>query len=159
MITRFEWRGRLGAWTRRSDVAEAEGGRVPASEQAIELAQLAAVAADDKRADEVVVFDVSDQLSIIDVFVLCSADSERQVEAVVDAIHEKLAATGSKPVRTEGRRENRWVLLDYADVVIHVQHQEEREFYSLERLWADCPRIEVPQVVLSPGSSDPEADR
>lgn len=129
---------------------------MPATEHSIELAQLAAVAAEDKKARDILAFDVADRLAITDVFVVCSAGSERQVDAVVDAIHEKLLTVGVKPVRTEGQKERRWVLLDYADVVIHVQHTDEREFYSLERLWRDCPQIELPQTV-SAGSSDAEA--
>ena len=130
---------------------------MPATERAIELAQLAAAAADDKKASDIVAFDVADRLAITDVFVLCSAGSERQVDAVVDAIHERLLAVGAKPIRSEGQKESRWVLLDYADVVIHVQHTDEREFYSLERLWRDCPQIELPEAVAA-GAPDTGAE-
>ena len=91
---------------------------------------------------DVTVLDVSDQLVITDVFVIASAHNERQVGAIVDNIEEKLREAGTKPVRREGAREGRWVLLDFVDVVVHVQHTEERSFYGLERLWKDCPRIE-----------------
>ncbi|KOV82743.1 Iojap family protein [Nocardia sp. NRRL S-836] len=106
------------------------------------MALVAANAAADKKAHDVTVLDVSDQLVITDVFVIASAPNERQVGAIVDNIEEKLREAGTKPVRREGAREGRWVLLDFVDVVVHVQHVEERSFYGLERLWKDCPRIE-----------------
>lgn len=112
-----------------------------ATPRAIELATLAARAAEDKLASDVVLFDVSEQLYITDVFVICSASNDRQVRAVVDAIEEALLEAGAKPVRREGQKDARWVLLDYADVVVHVQHADERAFYALERLWNDCPVI------------------
>lgn len=116
---------------------------MPASERARELALAAAQAAADKKAQHIVVLDVGDQLVITDAFVLASAPNERQVLAIVDAIEERLLALPekAKPVRREGERAGRWVLLDYVDVVVHVQHSEEREFYSLDRLWKDCPTI------------------
>ncbi|NKQ53816.1 ribosome silencing factor [Amycolatopsis sp. K13G38] len=114
-----------------------------ATSQAREIATVAAHAAADKKATDVVVLDVSDQLVITDAFVIASAPNERQVGAIVDSVEEKLRGAGHKPVRREGAREGRWVLLDYVDVVVHVQHDEERSFYGLERLWKDCPRIEV----------------
>ena len=104
-----------------------------------ELALVAAAAAADKKAHEVVVLDVSDQLVITDCFVIASAPNERQVGAIVDSVEEKMRAAGTKPVRREGAREGRWVLLDFVDIVVHVQHSEERVFYALERLWKDCP--------------------
>ncbi|TCP54849.1 ribosome-associated protein [Tamaricihabitans halophyticus] len=106
------------------------------------MARRAAAAAAAKLATDVVLLDVSDQLVITDCFVIASAPNERQVGAIVDNVEEKLRAAGHKPVRREGAREGRWVLLDFVDVVIHVQHAEERSFYQLERLWKDCPRIE-----------------
>jgi ribosome-associated protein len=117
---------------------------VPASDRAIELASAAALAAEDKLATDVVALDVSEQLVITDVFLLASAPNDRQVKAIVDAIEEALLALGAKPVRREGTREGRWVLLDYVDVVVHVQHADEREYYSLERLWRDCPALPLP---------------
>jgi ribosome-associated protein len=122
---------------------------VPASDRAIELATIAAVAAEDKLATDVLAIDVSEQLVITDIFLLASAPNDRQVKAIVDAIEEALLANGAKPVRREGTREGRWVLLDYVDVVVHVQHSEEREYYSLERLWRDCPAIDLPVVKSS----------
>jgi ribosome-associated protein len=107
----------------------------------------AAAAASDKLAVDVVAFDVSEQLAVADAFVLCSAPNDRQVRAIVEAIEERLASEGVKPAHREGERQNRWVLLDYLDVVIHVQHEEERAFYSLERLWSDCPTIPLDDTV------------
>jgi ribosome-associated protein len=116
---------------------------VAASERARELALAAAQAAADKKAQDIVIIDVSDQLVITDAFLIASAPNERQVLAIVDAIEERLLALPekAKPVRREGERGGRWVLLDYVDVVIHVQHTEEREYYGLDRLWKDCPTI------------------
>ncbi|MET0237813.1 MAG: ribosome silencing factor [Kibdelosporangium sp.] len=113
-----------------------------ATPDARRLALVAANAAADKLASDVIVLDVSDQLVITDCFVIASAPNERQVAAIVDNVEEKMREAGTKPVRREGAREGRWVLLDFVDVVVHVQHTEERSFYSLERLWKDCPRIE-----------------
>lgn len=114
------------------------------SEKAAELVREAALAAADKLAEDIVAFDVSEQLAITDAFVICSANNERQVGAIVDAIEERLRNIGAKPLRREGQRDGRWVLLDYFDIVVHVQHAEERAFYALERLWRDCPSIELP---------------
>ncbi|SER65610.1 ribosome silencing factor [Actinokineospora terrae] len=113
-----------------------------ATHEARELALVAAGAAADKKATDVIVLDVSDQLVITDCFVIASAANERQVGAIVEEVEERLRQAGSKPVRREGAREGRWVLLDFVDVVVHVQHDEERSFYGLERLWKDCPRVE-----------------
>ena len=120
-----------------------------ASDRAIELATAAAEAAEDKLATDVVALDVSEQLVITDVFLLASAPNDRQVKAIVDAIEEALLPLGAKPVRREGTREGRWVLLDYVDLVVHVQHSEEREYYSLERLWRDCPALPLPLAKTS----------
>lgn len=120
---------------------------MPATDRAVELARAAAEAAADKLADDIVVFDVSEQFVITDVFVLCSAPNDRQVRAIVDAVEDRLWRLGVKPVRREGEQEGRWVLLDFVDVVIHVQHAEERIFYALERLWKDCPEVPLPESV------------
>ncbi|GAA4206714.1 ribosome silencing factor [Actinocatenispora rupis] len=114
---------------------------MPATEHARELALAAASAAADKKAENIVLIDVSEQLVITDVFLLASAPNERQVKSIVDAVEERLHAAGEKPIRREGHRDGRWVLLDYADLVVHVQHNEERTFYELDRLWRDCPVI------------------
>jgi ribosome-associated protein len=122
---------------------------VTATPHALELIRTAAEAAADKLADDIVAFDVSDQLVITDAFLLCSASNDRQVRAIVDEVEERLAAMGAKPVRREGERQGRWVLLDYAEIVVHVQHEEERGFYALERLWRDCPVVDLPAAVTS----------
>jgi ribosome-associated protein len=116
---------------------------VPASERAHELAQAAAQAAADKKAQDIVIIDVTDQLVITDAFMLASAPNERQVIAIVDEIEKRLLELPdkAKPMRREGERAGRWVLLDYNDLVVHVQHTEDREFYALDRLWKDCPHI------------------
>jgi ribosome-associated protein len=116
---------------------------VTASDEAVQMATVAARAAAAKLADNVVVLDVSDQLVITDAFVIASASNERQVNAIVDEVEEKMRVAGYKPARREGAREGRWTLLDYVDIVVHVQHEDERDFYALDRLWRDCPPIEV----------------
>jgi ribosome-associated protein len=119
-----------------------------ASDRSLQLVRAAAEAAADKLADDIIAYDVSDQLVITDAFLLCSASNDRQVRAIVDEIEERLRiAAHAKPVRREGEREGRWVLLDYLDIVVHVQHEEDRTFYSLERLWKDCPSISLPESV------------
>jgi len=129
---------------------------VSASQRALELAQAAAQAAADKKAENIVILDVADQLVITDAFLLASAPNERQVLAIVDAIEEALAGLPekAKPVRREGERTGRWVLLDYIDLVAHVQHNEEREFYALDRLWKDCPRIPFVDRDLAPADQE-----
>ena len=116
---------------------------MPVTERALEMAMTAAQAAADKKGQDIVVIDVAEQLYITDAFVIASASNERQVSAIVDAIEEALAQLPekAKPVRREGERQGRWVLLDYVDIVVHVQHAEEREFYALDKLWKDCPTV------------------
>jgi ribosome-associated protein len=116
---------------------------LPATERALDMARTAAQAAADKKAQDIVLIDVADQLYITDAFVIASASNERQVTSIVDAVEEALLnlPEKAKPVRREGERQGRWVLLDYIDIVVHIQHTEEREFYSLDRLWKDCPTI------------------
>lgn len=114
-----------------------------ATDHAFELARTAAQAAGERLAQDVVAFDVSEQLVITDIFLICSASNDRQVHAIVDEIQERMLEIGAKPVRREGQREGRWVLLDFADIVVHVQHEEERSFYALERLWSDCPTVDL----------------
>jgi ribosome-associated protein len=121
---------------------------VTASTQSIELLDVAAKAADSKQAEDLVALDVSGPLPLTDIFLLASARNERNVVAIADEIEDKLAEVGTKALRREGRNEARWVLLDFGDLVVHVFHQEDRAYYSLERLWKDCPvlPIELPQV-------------
>lgn len=115
-----------------------------ASERALALTHVAARAASDRKAEEIIALDVSERLVLTDVFLIASAGNERQVSAVVEAVEEAMHQAGAKAVRREGVREARWVLLDFGEVVMHVQHAEDRTFYALERLWSDCPVIELP---------------
>lgn len=124
-----------------------------ATDHAVELIRAAALAASDKLATDQLAFDVSEQLAITDAFLLASGGNDRQVRAIVEEVEDKLRELGAKPIRREGHRDGRWVLLDYGDVVIHVQHAEEREFYALERLWRDCPTIELPAEISGPPAS------
>ncbi len=114
-----------------------------ATTEAVAAATVAPRAAAAKLAENIVVIDVSGQLVITDLFVIASASNERQVNAIVDEVEEKMRLAGYKPARREGTREGRWTLLDYVDIVVHIQHSEEREFYSLDRLWRDCPQVSV----------------
>ena len=124
------------------------------ADDVLEPVRIAAQAAADKKGHSIVAFDVSEQLSITDVFLIASAGNERQVGAIVDGVEEALLHVGRKPVRREGDRENRWVLLDYIDFVVHAQHTEERLLYNLERLWKDCPQI--PLDIHLPEEADEE---
>lgn len=114
-----------------------------ATEHSIEVVRAAARAASDKLAQDLIALDVSERLAITDIFFIASASTERQVNAIVDGIEDELHKFGMRPVRREGRSGGRWVLLDYADIVVHVQHEEDRIFYALERLYADCPVIDL----------------
>lgn len=131
---------------------------MPVNEEVLTPVRAAGQAAADKLATNIVAFDVSEQLAITDVFVIASARNERQVGAVVDGVEEALLKDGIKPVRREGDRENRWVLLDYVDFVVHVQHTEERSLYNLERLWKDCPQIELGLDLPEQPETDPFED-
>ena len=124
-----------------------------ATQEAIDRATGAANAAAAKLADDVVVIDVSGQLVITDCFVIASASNERQVNAIVDEVEEKMRKAGYRPARREGAREGRWTLLDYRDIVVHIQHQDDRNFYALDRLWRDCPIVPV-DLAEEPG--DPQ---
>ena len=130
-----------------------------ASAEARDTALLAAQAAADKLATDVSIVDVSDRLAITDAFVLASAPNERQVQAIVDEVEERLREHGIKPVRREGVAESRWVLLDFVDVVVHVQHAEERAYYALERLWKDCPTIPFVDSATGPRAAAASAAR
>jgi ribosome-associated protein len=129
-----------------------------ASPHAVELATAAAEAAADKLATDVVALDVSDQLVITDVFVVASAPNDRQVRAIVDGVEDRLRELGAKPVRREGEKDGRWVLLDYAEIVVHVQHSQEREYYALERLWKDCPVVPLPEHARGRRAQDAARD-
>lgn len=102
----------------------------------------AAGAAADKKAEDIKVLDVSEQLVITDYFLICDGRTERQVRTIADEVEKRLLSSRRvKPYRREGEREGRWVLLDYGDFVVHVFHHEDRDYYDLERLWADAPVI------------------
>lgn len=123
-----------------------------ATDRAVELTVAAARAASDLKAQEIIALDVSEQLVLTDAFLIVSGTNERQVGAIVDAVEEALHKLGSKPLRREGKSEGRWVLIDFGDVVVHVQHAEDRVYYALERLWKDCPVIELPADVHGDGA-------
>ena len=125
-----------------------------ATDQALTMARVAVAAAADKKAQDIVVLDVSEQLVITDCFVIASAPNERQVQAIVEEVEEKMRLAGVKPTRREGAREGRWVLLDFVDVVVHVQHSEERGCYGLDRLWKDGPRIAFAEAQVDQAGGD-----
>lgn len=131
---------------------------MPASDRAVDLALTAARAASAKKAQEIIALDVSERLVLTDVFLIASATNERQVGAIVDGVEEALLARGVKAVRREGLRQARWVLLDFQDVVVHVQHTEDRLYYALERLWSDCPVIELPPDARGGDGSEPDVE-
>ncbi|MDU7600185.1 MAG: ribosome silencing factor [Corynebacterium sp.] len=110
------------------------------------MAETAAHAAQEKLATNIAAIDVSDVLAITEVFVLASADNERQVGSIVDEVEDEMTKQGFEPQRREGNRENRWVLLDYGNIVVHVQRNDQREFYGLDRLYHDCPALEIEGV-------------
>lgn len=117
-----------------------------ATAESINLAGIAVRAAAEKMAEDLLVIDVSQRLAITDCFVIASGDNERQVNAIVDEVEDQLTLEGVKPLRREGRGEGHWVLLDYGMIVVHVQRTAEREFYALDRLWADAPQIDIDGV-------------
>lgn len=130
-------------------------------ETSLACLRVAARAADAKQAENIVAIDVSQALAIVDSFLIASAPNERQVNAIVDAIEEELLRElDLKPIRREGKAESRWVLLDYGDVVVHVQHDEERAFYALERLWGESPVVDLglaQAAATGPAAGDTEA--
>jgi ribosome-associated protein len=123
---------------------------VTASVHAREVAVAAAQAAADKLATNIVAIDVSSHLALSDIFVVASANNARQVKAIVDNIQDELLLIGEKALHREGQRDGQWVLLDYPDIVVHIQLEEVREFYRLERLWNDCPTMGLPIAVKEP---------
>lgn len=119
--------------------------------QSQDLAVAAARAAAEKQASGITILDVHDVIGITDYFVIASGGTDRQVKAVSEEIESALRQMGTKPIRREGAKEGRWVLLDYVDLVIHVFHDEEREYYGLERLWADAPVVDWDARAASSG--------
>jgi ribosome-associated protein len=116
---------------------------VTASPRALELVKVAALAADSKQAEDLVALDVSGPLPLTDIFLIATGRNERNVVAIAGEIEDKMLEAGVKTLRREGRAEGRWILLDFGDVVAHVFHEEDRMYYSLERLWKDCPTIDL----------------
>ena len=112
-----------------------------ATDRALALTHVAARAADSKQGDDLVALDVSGPLPLTDVFLLVTGRNERNVQAIASEVEDRMIEAGAKPLRREGRAEGRWILLDFGDVIVHVFHEEERLFYSLERLWKDCPVV------------------
>jgi ribosome-associated protein len=112
-------------------------------ETAEEMLRLAAEAAVAKGGEDLIALNVSEPLPLVDIFLLVTGNSERNVAAIADEIEDKLIESGHKRVRREGRAEARWVLLDFGDLIVHVFHQEERVYYGLERLWKDCPVVPI----------------
>lgn len=123
-----------------------------ASPNGIEMARIAAIAADSKSGEDLVALDVSEPLPLVDIFLLVTGRNERNVAAIADEVEEQLLEAGHKRLRREGRQESRWVLLDFGDLVVHVFHEQERVYYGLERLWKDCPV--VPLELPAPASAD-----
>lgn len=112
-------------------------------QNAVEMLQIAADAADAKGGEDLVALNVSGPLPLVDIFLLVTGNSERNVAAIADEIEDRLSEAGHRRVRREGRAESRWVLLDFGDLIVHVFHAEERVYYGLERLWKDCPVVPI----------------
>lgn len=121
-----------------------------ASDSALSLLSIAAQAASDKGAVDPVALDVSGPLPLTEIFFIVSGRNERNVSAIASEVEDKLIASGTKPIRREGKAEGRWVLLDFGDLIVHVFHEEERLYYGLERLWKDCPALAVPEFDARP---------
>jgi ribosome-associated protein len=135
---------------------------VPATDEAVALAVTAADAADDVKATDLTILDVADLLSLVDVFLLATASSDRQLKAMSERIEHRLREIDRKPLRREGTPASGWVLLDFGDLVCHLFSAEQRDFYSLERLWADVPRRDTSTGAPLPpgqrGGARPGAD-
>ena len=116
---------------------------MPASETTVKELKIASAAALDKLGENLVALDVSEPFALADAFMIVSAKNERQVQAVADHIEEQLHRAGVRLRTMEGKEAGRWVLLDFGDLVVHVMHEQEREFYAIERLWRDCPIIDL----------------
>ena len=121
-----------------------------AGAQSHEMLQIAALAADAKGGEDLVALDVSQPLPLVDIFLLVTGRSERNVAAIADEIEDRLHEAGHKRLRREGRQESRWVLLDFGDLVVHVFHEQERVYYGLERLWKDCPTVPIELPAAAP---------
>ena len=117
---------------------------MPASKACVERTQIAARAAADKFGTELVALDLSEQSALSEVFLIVTATNTKMVDSIADEVEEKLRLAGDKPLRREGTAE--WILLDYSDLVVHIQSSELRRYYMLDRLWNDCPKIELEVV-------------
>ncbi|CAB4592241.1 unannotated protein [freshwater metagenome] len=117
---------------------------MPARESTIALTQRAAQAVIDKLGTNLVAVDLSEQMVLSEVFLIVTGQNERQVDAIADEVERKLAEIGEKPARREST--GHWVLLDYSDLVVHIQSEEIRQYYMLDRLWSDCPIIKLDAV-------------
>ena len=117
---------------------------MPASPDCIARTQIAARAAAEKFGSELVALDLSDQTVLSEVFLIVTASNTKMLDTIADQIEEKIRLAGDKPLRREGTDE--WILLDYSDLVVHIQSSELRRYYMLDRLWNDCPKIELDVV-------------
>lgn len=118
---------------------------MPATPESIDLTIVAARAASELKATSILAIDVADRIVLTDVFLVVSGSTERQVRSIVDAVEEAVEKAGCKRLRREGLEgEAHWVLLDFGQIMVHVQQDEDRQYYALEKLWADCPTIELP---------------
>ncbi len=113
------------------------------------LVRIAAAAAAEKKATDVMALDVGQTIVVTDFFLIATGSNDRQVHAIADAIEDALREAGAKPIGSEGEAELKWVLLDYGDFVVHVFQASEREFYRLEKLWSDAPRLDLPAEVAN----------
>lgn len=129
-----------------------------ASTQAIDLVRIAASAASNKAAQDPIALDVSEKLPFADAFLIISGRSERNVSAIADSIEEALLPLQVKAIRREGHGDGRWELLDFGFFIAHVFHEDDRMFYGLERLWGDCPVIELPDAVAGDRVDDEDED-
>ena len=129
-----------------------------ASDRALELVKIAAAAADSKQAEDIVALDVTGPLPLTDIFLIATGRNERNVVAIAGEIEDKMIEAGVKTLRREGRAEGRWILLDFGDLVVHVFHEEDRAYYSLERLWKDCPVVELDVNAGEAASADDVAE-
>lgn len=117
---------------------------MPASKDAVAITQIAAHAVMDKLGHDLVAIDMSDQLVLCEVFLIASGQNTPQISAIADEVERKLHESGQKPARRENGPE--WILIDYSDLVVHIQTDELRRYYMLDRLWNDCPTIELDAV-------------
>jgi ribosome-associated protein len=108
-----------------------------------EALKIAVNAADDKKASDLVVLDISKIASFANYFLICTADSSRQMQAIADEIEKRLKATGVRPSHVEGYQNSEWILIDYMDLVIHIFSRNARVFYDLERLWRDAKKMDA----------------